>query len=60
MIDSESGKKFNKLLEKDPLMVPGMAKPKYKKSTIRLGCKKVDSQGELFTGIHDLWEDTNL
>ena len=40
-------------------MVLDMAKPKNKKSTIRLemrgrdAAKKVDSQGEHFTGIHD-------
>ena len=44
---------------KDLLMVLDMARPEYKKSTTWLGnawkrcCKKVDSQGEHFTGIHD-------
>ena len=33
-------------------MVLDMARPKYKKSTIWRCCKKVDSQGEHFTGIH--------
>ena len=40
-------------------MVFDMARPKYKDSTIlawnawKSCCKKVDSQGEHFTGIHD-------
>ena len=38
-------------------MVLDMARPKYKKSTIWRWCKKVDSQGEHFTGIHDRFSE---
>ena len=38
-------------------MVLDMARPKYKKSTIWRCCKKVDSQGEHFTGIHDRFSE---
>ena len=38
-------------------MVLHMARPKYKKSTIWRCCKKMDSQGEHFTGIHDRFSE---
>ena len=60
LIDSESRRKFNKLrLEKGPLMVLGMAKTEVQKEyhqawiAWKRCCKKVNTQGEHFTGIHD-------